>query len=67
MRKQSMWFPNRSNTNQAVQAQDLESRGIVLSCSKNKGADQLHSYHLANLCLCFPMYAKCGFLMTLLI
>ena len=39
MSKPTMWFSNRSNTNRAVQAQnmarleilDLESRGIVLS------------------------------------
>ena len=40
MRKPTMWFPKRSDTNRAVQAQkmvrdwkflDLESRGIVLS------------------------------------
>ena len=40
MRKPTMWFANRSDTNQAVQAQkiasdwkclDLERRGIVLS------------------------------------
>ena len=36
MGKQIMWFPNRSDKNQAVQAQkmeilDLERRGIVLS------------------------------------
>ena len=35
---------------------DLGSRGIVLStciCSENKGADQLLSYHTADLCLLF--------------
>ena len=39
--------PNRSGTVRAVQAQleilDFESR-VVLSCSENKGADQLRSY-----------------------
>ena len=32
---------------------DLESRGIVRSCSENKGADQLRSYCEADLRLCF--------------
>ena len=39
-----MWFPNKSDTNMAVQAQkmarDRKSREIVLSV----GADQLRSY-----------------------
>ena len=36
---------------------DSESRGIVL-CSKNKGADQLHSYCGADLHLCFRIWKK---------
>ena len=32
---------------------DLGSRGIVI-CSKNKGADKLHSNCAADLRLCFP-------------
>ena len=32
---------------------DLESRGSVLSCSENKGADQLRGYCKADLRLCF--------------
>ena len=32
---------------------DLESRGIVLSCSENKGVDQLRGYCEADLRLCF--------------
>ena len=53
MRKPKMWFPNRSDTNRAVQAVkrrleifDLERRVIdklYYSCSKNKGVDQLRS------------------------
>ena len=30
-------------------------------CSKNKGADQLHGYHAADLCLSFCIYAKSRF------
>ena len=37
-----------------LEISDLESRGIVL-CSKNKGADQLHSYRSAD-SLCFGIY-----------
>ena len=36
---------------------DLESRGIDYLCSKNKGADQLHSNCAADLSLCFT-YGK---------
>ena len=53
MRKPSMWFPNRSNTNQAVQAQKM-TRGwkfwiqkveeLCYLCRESKGADQLCSY-----------------------
>ena len=32
---------------------DLRRRGIVLSCSENKGADQLRGYREADLRLCF--------------
>ena len=57
-----MWFPNRSDTNQAVQSQK-QARGlkfriekeeeVYYSCSENKGADQLHCYREADLRLCF--------------
>ena len=30
-------------------------------CSENKGADQLHVYCAADLCLCFRIYAKSRF------
>ena len=49
-----MWFPNRSDTNQAVQSQKmarglkfpiLEEEKVYYSCSESKGADQL-------LCFC---------------
>ena len=57
-----MWFPNRSDTNRAVQAQKMardwkfwiqKVEELYYSCSENKGADQLHSYCEADLCLCF--------------
>ena len=61
MRKPTMWFLNRSNTNWAVQPQK-QDRGlkfwieveVVLyyPCSENKGADQLCSYCEADLPLC---------------
>ena len=53
MRKQTLWFPNRSNTNQVVQSQKQaiclktniqEEVEVFYPCSENKGAD---------LCLCF--------------
>ena len=41
-------------------------------CSKNKGADQLYSYHEADLRLCFrictnPVFSRCGWYMFCLI
>ena len=54
-----MWFPNRSDTNQAVQqARSLkfriyEEEEVYYPCSDNKGADQLHGYREADLRLCF--------------
>ena len=62
-----MRFQSRSDINWAVHPQkmvrveiaDLGLSGIVL-CSENKGADQLPSYHITDLCLCFAD-AKCRF------
>ena len=60
--KPTMWFPNRSDTNQAVQSQKQarslkfqikEEEGLYFPCSENKGADQLRSYCEADLRLCF--------------
>ena len=57
-----MRFPNRSDTNQAVQSQKQarslkfqikEEEEVYYSCSENKGADQLCSYCEADLRLCF--------------
>ena len=57
-----MWFPKRSDTNQAVQSQKqarslkfriLEEEEEYNPCSENKGADQLCGYRKADLRLCF--------------
>ena len=62
MRKPTMWFPNRSDTNQAVQSQKQatsskfqifkEEEEVYYPCSENKGADQLRVCE-ADLRLCF--------------
>ena len=62
MRKPTFWFPTRSDTNQAVQLQQMD-RGLKFwikkveelyyLCNENKGADQLHGYREADLRLCF--------------
>ena len=68
---QFSWFPDRSDTNHAVQSQKM-ARGLkclILEveelyhlhvCTENKGADQLCGYLAADLCLCFA-YAKSRF------
>ena len=57
-----MWFPTRSDTNQAVQSQKIArslkfrmnvEEGLYYPSSENKGADQLRGYHEADLRLCF--------------
>ena len=62
MGKPTMWFPTRCNKNRPVksqkQAKGLKFRLYVeeilyYPSSKNKGADQLHSYCEADLRLCF--------------
>ena len=59
-----MWFPNRSDTNQAVQSQKQarclkfrieEEEEVYYPCSENKGADQLRGYREADLRLCFRL------------
>ena len=60
MGKPTMWFPNRSDTNQPVQAQKsqkleishLSRRGLYYPSSENKDADQLRGYREADLRLC---------------
>ena len=64
MGKPTMWFPNRSDTNQAVQSQK-RARSLKFRIkveeewyypnSKNKDADQLRGYREADLRLCFRL------------
>ena len=68
MRTPTIWFPNRSDTNQAVQAKEM-ARGwkfwfqkvqeLYYPCSKNKGADQPVTVKL--ICAFVFAYAKCWF------
>ena len=62
MRKPTFWFPTLSDTNQAVQPQEMarslkfcirEVEGLYYLCSENKGTDQLRGYREADLRLCF--------------
>ena len=59
-----MWFPNRPDTNRAVQAQKRArslkfhikvEEELYYPSSENKGADQLRSYCEADLRLCFRL------------
>ena len=59
-----MWFPNRSDTNWAVEAQKQArslkfwswvAEELYYPCSENKGADQLRGYREADLRLCFRL------------
>ena len=67
--KPTMWFPNRFNTNRAVQAQKMArslkfwsyvEEELYYPSSENKGADQLRDYGEADLRLGFA-YADCLF------
>ena len=74
MRKPTMWFLNRSDTNQAVQAQKMarslkfqieEEEKSYYPCSENKGVEQFRSYCEADLRLCFrigknPVFIPAG-------
>ena len=62
MRKPTIRVPTRSDTNRAVQAQEMvrgwkfwneKVEELYYPCSENKGADQLRSYCEADLRLCF--------------
>ena len=62
MGKPTIWFPNRSDTNQAVQSQKharslkfriSEEEELYYPCSENKDADQLRGNREADLRLCF--------------
>ena len=59
-----MWFPNGSDTNQAVQSQKQArgskfwiylEKGLYYLSSEDKGADQLWGYREADLRLCFRL------------
>ena len=72
-RKPVFGFPTRSDTNWAVQPQEMtgglkfqiyKAEGWHYLCSENKGADQLRGYHAADLRLCLSHMQKAGFLMT---
>ena len=63
-------FPNRSDTNRAVQPDKMatslkfriyEVEELCYLCSENKGADQLRGYREADLRLCFRICKKTGF------
>ena len=62
--KPTMWFLDRSDTNQAAQSQKQarslkfrieEEEEVYYPCSENKGTDQLRSYCEADLHLCFRL------------
>ena len=59
-----MWFPNMSDTNQAVQSEKqagslkfriYKEEEVYYPCSENKGADQLRDFREADLRLCFRL------------
>ena len=59
-----MWFPNRFDTNRAVQSHKIvrgwkfwiqKVEELYYPCSENKGADQLRGYREADLRLCFRL------------
>ena len=70
MGKPTMWFPNRSDTNLVVQAQE-QARSLKfcsyveeeLYCpsSENKGADQLRGVTAKLICAFVFTYADCWF------
>ena len=67
--QENQQFPNRSDTNRAVQVQEMakslkfrfkEEEGLYCQYSENKGADQLHGYREAGLCLWFHICSLLG-------
>ena len=69
MGKPTMWLPNRSDTNRAVQAEKQAGslkfgrkveEELYYPSSENKGADQLPGYREADLRLCFRL-CSCWF------
>ena len=68
--KPTMWFPNRSDTNRAVQAQKqarslkfqiYEEDEVYYPCSENKGTDQLRGVTAKLICTFVFSYADCWF------
>ena len=67
----SSGFPTRSDTNQAVQPQEMakglrfwiwKAEGLYFPSGENKGADELRGHREADLRLCFLMLRlKCSF------
>ena len=69
--KPTMWFPNRSDTNQAVRSQKqdrslkfqiYEEEEVYYLCSENKGADQLRGSFAVTaklICVFVFAYADC--------
>ena len=64
VRKPTMWFANRSDTNRAVQSQKMvrgwkfwiyKVEELYYPCRENKGTDQLRRYCEADLRLCFHL------------
>ena len=63
-----MWFPNRSDTNQAAQSQKqarslkfrIKEEEVYYPCSENKGADQLRGTAKL-ICVFVFAYANCWF------
>ena len=63
--KPTMWFPNRSDINWAVQSQKMvrgwkfwiyKVEKFYYPCSENKGDDQLRGYREADLRICFRLW-----------
>ena len=70
MRKPTFWFLTWSDTNQAVQLQNMarglkfritKEEGFNYLCSENKGADQLIMVTVKLICVFVFAYAKCWF------
>ena len=74
VRKPTLWFPTRSNTNRPAPSQKM-ARGLKFRIkveeqlyypsSENEGTDQLRGYCEADLRLCFrigknPVFSRCG-------
>ena len=70
VRKPTIRVPTRSDTNRAVQSQEMvrgwkfwirKVEELYYPCSENKGADQLHSVTAKLICTFVFAYADCWF------